>query len=374
MSLTIQRWLIDNGPDFATLLARYGIKVRRHGEHSNLVLFKYDQIASPFAETIVRECRGIVLDESDGWRVVSRAFDKFFNHGEGHAAPIEWASARVQEKVDGSLCVLYWYAGQWHVATTGTPDAGGDVHGFGLTFRDYFWSTFDAQTNELPSGDCGVCFYFELTGPHNRIVVPHASASVTLLGARDLRTQRELTAREAASLYLPGVKVVGEYPLGSFDDIAASFASISPLTQEGYVVVDRHFNRVKVKHPGYVALHHAKDGMTRKAFVEIARSGETSEVVTAFPEFAPLLAEAKARVDALIVEVEADYERLRHIPEQKAFAMSAMKTRCSSALFSVRATKAESVRTFFRDCRIQLVMDLIGGDWGADEPIAPEAA
>lgn len=91
------------------------IKHRRHGKYSNLVLFKYGIMAN-FSDPIVCECRGIVLDENDNWNVVSRAFDKFFNHGEGHAANIDWDTARVQEKLDGSLCVMYHYDGAWHVA------------------------------------------------------------------------------------------------------------------------------------------------------------------------------------------------------------------------------------------------------------------
>ena len=75
--LAIQQAL-HTGATFDSLLADYSIKHRRHRKHPHLVLFKYDQIASDFSQQIVRECRGIVLDESNGWRVVSRAFDKFF--------------------------------------------------------------------------------------------------------------------------------------------------------------------------------------------------------------------------------------------------------------------------------------------------------
>lgn len=364
--LRIQAYLRDGG-GLDYLLATYGIKAKRHGKHPNLVLFKYDQIASPFAEPIVRECRGIILDESDGWRVVARAFDKFFNHGEGHAAALDWSTARVQEKVDGSLALLYRYAGEWHVATTGTPDASGDVNGMGITFADLFWRNF---TVPLPT-EPDVCFYFELTGPLNRIVVRHEREGLTLLGARSMRTQRELSLEMAAAI-LPGIPAVREFSLRNFEAIAATFEAMSPLAQEGYVVVDGTFNRVKVKHPGYVALHHAKGGLSRKAFVEIARSGECSEVVVAFPEFAPMLDEAASRYDALAHEVEADYERLKDIPEQKAFALQAVTTKCSGALFAVRAKKAESVRAFLRSMQINSLMALLGYKRGEDE--APVAA
>lgn len=351
---------LRSGGTYADLLAKYAIKHRRHTEHPNLVLLKYDQIASPFAEEIVRECRGIVVDEADDWRPVSFAFTKFFNHGEGHAAAIDWSTARVQEKLDGSLCVLYAYAGRWHVATTGTPDASGDVNGMGIVFRDLFWQTFDARDNELPPLDCGACFFFELTTPLNRVVVRHAEASVTLLGARDLRTHCELTARDAASLYMPGVATVEEHALQSFDDIAATFASLNPLDHEGYVVVDGHFNRVKVKHPGYVALHHAKGGLSRRAFVDIARSGETSEVIAAFPEFAPMLNETKGRFEALVAEVEADYAKHSAIEVQKDYAIAVRGLRCTAALFHVRAKKSPDVRAFFREARTDMVLDLLG--------------
>lgn len=368
--LLIQQYLRTPGASFDDLLTRYAIKSKRHAQHRNLVLFKYDQIASPFAEPIVRECRGIVLDEADDWRVVSRAFDKFFNHGEGHAASIDWSTARVQEKVDGSLCVLYPYRGEWHVATTGTPDASGDVNGFGISFAELFWQTFGHRTS-LPRER--VCFFFELTSPQNRVVVRHERVSLTLLGSRNLDTMQEMTPRETCARYGYDVKPVREFPLQSFDDIAASFEAMSPLAQEGYVVVDAVFNRVKVKHPGYVALHHAKDGLSRKAFVQIARTGETSEVLAAFPEFAPMLDDAKARVEAVVAEIEADYLRLRDIAEQKAFAIEALKTRCSAALFQVRAKKAESVRAFLRDMHIDRAMELLGYR-GGDEAVAKEAA
>jgi hypothetical protein len=351
---------------FERLMELYQIKARRHRQHPNLVSFKYYQLSN-FSEQIVRECRGIVLDEDDDWRVVSRAFDKFFNHGEGHAAPIDWSTAEVQAKVDGSLCTLYFYKDEWHVATTGTPDGAGPVDGSGDTFADYFWRTFRNMGGRVTHDDgyyaepyrTNRCYYFELTGPANRIVVVHDTASLTLLGARDLETQEEITAATASLDFSRWVCTAPRFPLQSFDDIAASFECLSPLRNEGYVVVDGNFNRVKVKHPGYVALHHAKDGMTAKAFVEIARSGEVSEVLTAFPEFKPLLDEAKLKVELLANKLEAAYEDISGIAEQKAFALEAVKTRCPAALFAVRSQRAPSVRAFLAKMRIETLIELL---------------
>lgn len=390
--LDTQRYLRSGGT-LEGLLQTYSITAKRHRQHDNLVLLKYNQIASPMGERIVQECRGIILDEADEWAIVSRAFDKFFNHGEGHAAPIDWATARVQEKVDGSLIVVYRYAGDWHVATSGTPDAGGAIWQRGdvprtwelapgvtrpmpASFAEYFWQVLDTyhsgmfRRHEPPRE---FCYFFELCGPLNRIVVSHDQARLHLLGARERYGWAEVPAADAEGLlggYIPSVR---EYDLASIDGIMQSFAAMSPLGQEGYVIVDGNFNRIKVKHPGYVALHHAKDGLTLKAFVEIARSGESSEVITAFPELKPELDEAKRRVDAAVKDIEADYARLMHIKEQKAFALEAVKTRCSAALFQVRAGKAACVRDFFAKMQIDRLMDLLGYKGDVDRPVAAAA-
>src|SRR4051812_48509806 len=106
----VQEALRSGAETLATLEAKYAISAKRHGKYPQLVQLKYDQISSPFAEPLVRECRGIVLDEADGWRIVARPFDKFFNLGEQLAAEIDWASARPLEKLDGSLAIVYFYA------------------------------------------------------------------------------------------------------------------------------------------------------------------------------------------------------------------------------------------------------------------------
>lgn len=359
--LEIQKAL-RGGSTFETLLADYSIKHRRHSRYPNLVLFKYDQIASPFGERIVQECRGIVLDEADNWRVVSRAFDKFFNHGEGNAVDVDWSTAEVQEKLDGSLCTLYHYDSQWHVATTGTPDAGGQVHGcVGVRFTDLFWKTYTEKCGAPPPDSAkGHSFYFELTSPFNRIVVDHQETGITLLGARHLESGVEMGAHSAREVLGRMVPVVRSHPLRSIEDILDTFETINPLKSEGYVVCDATFQRIKVKHPGYVALHHAVGSMNHRGLLEVARSGEVSEVAASFPEIRARLEEMRGRIDALVAEFDGHYERLCGIKEQKAFAIEATKTRHSSVLFMVRSGKAASVRSYLKSIHIDRLSDLLG--------------
>lgn len=276
---------LRSGITLDDLASRFAIKATRSVAHPSLVLLKYSQIDSPMAEPLVRECRGLILDEADDWCVVSRSFDKFFNHGEGHAASIDWATAQVQEKLDGSLCVLYRYAGKWNVQTSGQPDASGQVSDESFTFADLFWRTFHEHGYQTPT-DTRLCLSFELMTKWNRVVVQHTEPRLVLIGVRRRDTGQEFSISTFEHMY----DTVRSFPLQSFDDIATTFKTMEPLKQEGYVVVDGNFNRVKVKHPGYVAIHHLRDsGASKRRLCEIVLAGEVGEFAAYFPEWSDRL-------------------------------------------------------------------------------------
>jgi hypothetical protein len=346
----------------AALDDTYGISVKRHAKYPNLCLFKYDQVHSPMHVAMVRECRGIILDEANDWEIVAQGFTKFFNHGEPGAPNIDWDTAKVQEKVDGSLCLVYAYQGAWNVATTGTPDASGNVNGEVTTFAEYFWNTYLEDQVRLPEADCGACFMFELTGPLNRIVVQHDKPTLTLLGARRLNFDGapEISARDADYIFDLNSRIVREFPLQTLQDVLGSMETMRPLQQEGYVVVDKWWRRIKVKHPGYIALHHLKSGLSDKSFVDTIRKGEELEVASSFPEFAPRLLIARERYDSLLGALEREYEPIRGIPEQKAFAMECVKLKHPAAHFCVRSGKAKDHRDFLGRVSLDTILEMMG--------------
>lgn len=352
----VQEYL-QNGGTVEELATKYSIKANRHSKYPNLVLLKYNQIESPFAEPLVQHCRGLILDENDGWRVVSWPFNKFFNHGEGHAAPIDWDTAKVFEKLDGSLMTLYWYDGKWHVASSGTADAGGEVNGLNITFKDLFWKVWNESGYLEPWEDSmDYNFMFEMCTPYNRVVVPHKENSLHLIGVRNRVTGEEKPVEAFAH---KGWKIVRSFPLNSLDGILDSLKVIDGVKQEGYVVVDKAFNRQKIKSPQYVAIHHLKDGFSIRRILEIIRSGEKSEFLTYFPEWTGLFEEIRKKFEDFVAKLEAVYEANKHIEIQKDFALAVKDYPCSGALFALRGGKTPSIRHFLADMNIRSLMDYL---------------
>lgn len=353
MATNVLAFLADNPA--AALTEKFGIKEKRHPAFPELMHLVYCQIASSAhaGHPIVNECRGLILNART-LEVVSHPFHRFYNDGEAVAAPIDWGSARVQDKLDGSLTVLYHYAGAWHVATKGSPDAGGPVLGHTMTFRELFWSTWGHQHLGLPDLDPDFTYVFELTSPLNRVVVAHDDHRLTLLGVRS-----RVTGQEFPASAFPALNPVREHPLGSLVDVRAAAEVLNPIAAEGFVVVDRHFNRVKIKSPRYVAIHHLKDTLTMRGLLEMVKAGEQHEVLAYFPELRAAYEDVSAKFDALAAELEADYARIAHIENQKDFALEAVKTRWSGALFTVRKGGAATIREALSKVPAERLADLI---------------
>lgn len=334
---------------------RYKIKTARHGQYPHLVLLKYNQITSPMHEIIVQQCRGIIVDERD-WSVVSRPYDKFFNVGEAGAAPIDWSSARILEKLDGSLTTLYFAHDQWHVASSGLPDAGGSA-GAGMTMQQLFWRTWNHLGYALPTAT-HQCFMFELMTPINRIVVRHDAPRLVLHGARDLVSMMELEPDDIAANN--GWECVQSYPLTTLEETVAAAAELDPLQGEGFIVRDAMFRRVKVKSPQYVALHHMRDGISTKRMLDVARLNEGAEFLSYFPEWADDFRTIQERYGNYVATAEALYAELRDIETQKEFALRAVKTNHSGALFAVRNGKANSIADFYQTMHLESLVKALG--------------
>jgi len=342
------------------LVERTKVKTVRHPRYPNLVLLKYNMIESPMADPLVQQCRGLIVDEADDWKIVSFPYTKFFNHGEGHAHDIDWNTARVYEKLDGSIMTLYHYDGEWQVASNGSPDAGGDLpHNRTKTFKMMFWQTFQELGYKLPE-NTEACYMFELMTPENRVVIPHKTNKLVLHGAR--YTTARMAYQEMTPEYVAGRtgwECVKTFPLSDLQGVLTMSESLNGMECEGFVVCDRNFNRQKIKVKAYVALHHLKSSLSKRRLVEIVQSNEGAEFLRYFPEYYDEYWDIKDKFRLLCEEATAAYEEYKNIESQKEFAFAVKNLPYSGAMFSTRAGKTVTVETWFMNHDPKKVMQLM---------------
>lgn len=338
------------------LAQRLALQTRRHREHPQLVLLKYSMIDSPMADPVVRQCRGLVVDEADGFRPVAYPYDKFFNAHEGHAAKIDWSTARVLEKIDGTLCTLYAYRGAWHVASASLPDAQGTLRHRGGSVADAFWEVFRAGGYALPDRT-DHCFMFELCLPSDPVLIRHAAPRLLLHGARDMVSLQEVAPGPFAAAY--GWETVPSYPVSDLAAAQRLAKDLDPARHEGLVACDARFNRVKIKSPAFVALHHMRGATNLRHLLEVVRTNESDEFLAYFPEARPAWQAVRDRFFALRAEAEAALERGRDITDDGVFGRSVRDLPYSATLFAVRKGRAPSLAAAFADMSLQNLEKLL---------------
>jgi hypothetical protein len=283
------------------------------------VQLKYDQIDSPMRELLVQECQGLILDESANWQVIAFPFKKFFNYNEFYAPQIDWHTARVYEKVDGSIMTLYFYDHAWQVASAGLPDASGQIRNQAFTIGDLFWQIWKAKGYALPT-DTDYSYIFELTSPYTQVIVPYTDSGLVLIGARNIRTWQEEFPEMISEKY--NWQAVSSFPLTQLEQVLEAGKQLNPMQQEGFVVCDASFNRVKIKSLQYVSIGFLKgidDKNTQRYLLEIIKTNEGSEFLSYMKEYSGVYQQFKAKYDALVEALEIHWEQIRSIEDKRTF-------------------------------------------------------
>lgn len=270
--------------DYLELLAAepYYIKIKEDGPY---IIFNYDQIRSDFNNPIVQEARGIIFRKGSWENPVCWAFNKFGNYGEGWVKDIDWSTAFVSEKVDGSL-IKVWWDGSWKISTNGTIDAYkaeiGDARmpDFGTYFTETIHTYYTTCSSFLCELDSDLTYMFELVGPYNRVVIPYEEPDIYFLGARNKYTGEEFNCSPlgAGALGMGRFKLPKQYPFNTLERCIKVTENF-PWDAEGVVACDAQFNRVKIKSPAYVMAHYARNNnvINRKHLIQVVLTNEMEE-------------------------------------------------------------------------------------------------
>ena len=233
------------------------------------------------------------------------------------------------------------------------------------TFEDIVIYVFRYKDVDYMNFEEGFTYMFELVSPWTRVVVPFKKTDMYFLGKRDNTTFEEtyFTDDEVMSQLFDTPDV---FSLKSIDECLAA-AKEMPWDEEGYVVCDKFFNRVKVKSPSYVAAHNLCNNhvMSYSRAVELVRSNEIEEICSYFEEFRPALEECKTRFWKLVEDSENAWNEYLKVD-------SSLQTRKDKALwitknfkipglaFGLLDKKIASVRDFFMNVPTEKILKYLG--------------
>jgi len=323
-------------------------------------------IDSNFSLKIVQEARGIILDSTDNFKVVCFSFMKFFNAQEQLAAKIDWASAEVQEKRDGSL-IKCWYSERtikphresgWMVSTSGMIDAR-DAEAskdFNKTFYDLFVIAASKVGLSLSDLNKDYTYMFELTSPYNRVVVPYSETEIYHIGTRNNLTHQELDIDI-------GIKKPKKYTFYSLEDCIENAKNL-PFKEEGFVVVDKFWSRVKVKSVNYLAAHHMKNNgvVTYSRVLDMIRAEQHDDFLAIFPEYKEHFEVVLPKYVDLLKQCVCDIEWASQnpFPTRKEYAVWATRHKYPALLFAWLDKKIKTSEEFIKNVPSEKLLKIMG--------------
>lgn len=275
--LKIQQYLCEGNPLNSLRAEPYNLIIKEEG---NLAILKYNQLASDFSEEMVREARGIIFYKPT-WDVVCYPFEKFFNYGEPYADELDESELFIYQKVDGSLAKVWFFEGVWRLSSNSVIDASEAVLNTDVNFQSLFMralSTYGLDWQSFVSKlDKNYTYMYELATPDNKVVVQYEKYHLFYLGQRNIHTYQEFYNPD------PRIDNVKLYHFNSIEEIIEASAEL-PDSEEGYVVRDKNWNRVKIKNPTYFMLHKlANNG--KPDFLQYVIEHNEDELLAYFPEY-----------------------------------------------------------------------------------------
>lgn len=363
--LEIQKYLVNSTEPtiqekLAKLNAELGIKSKLYPE-DGLIILNYDQIESPKSHPIVIECRSLILNMHT-YGVVSRKFDRFFNHGEcpEFYSDFDITRSYVFTKEDGSLIGVYYndVTSKWEISTRSLAKAEGD-HITGGTFREKVLAAFGYASEDdfqyhMKGFNNEYTYIFEYCGPSNRIVTRYDYDHMVLTAIRNNSTGGYIDYNwllaHAAKLQENELNVlpVKSYNLSSFDDIKKAIDEL-PALAEGYVCFDPvSGKRVKCKSPGYVAIHGLRENgaLSMKRAYTLVLINDHEEYLIHFPEdkvaFDPII----EAVQRFVRTLEVKWDMVSGITDQKEFALKVKDFSGSGIFFEAKKKNQHPVHIF----------------------------
>ncbi len=387
--LLVQQYLLEHS--FDDLAKNHGVYAS-FSKSGHKFSMNYSQIESKDSDLLSQECRGLILSLENGniidgtltdkginrdnvipgkTRVIAYPMRRFFNYGQGACANINWndENLKIQDKMDGTLIILYYdpFINEWCCGTRSVPDADllmdNGIYTFRLLFEKALYDTcglsFENYTSNL---DKEITYCFELTTPYNRIVVNYPSNKVTIIAARQIIYSSTMIGGinneifwscqelDTNKIKTYGVPVVRTHPYASADDLIKLVDTFDPLENEGIVVCDSNFNRIKIKNINYVLYSKSRDTLCNdRAFLSLILNEKEDDFMEFLPEeFKNRVLLLKDKLKLFKFNLMDRYENIKaNSNSKKEFALAVQKEKLWGApLFAMYDKKCNNFNEF----------------------------
>lgn len=379
----------------------YCITIKSPNYNKDWYMFSYSQFDSDFYNDVVKCCRGTVLEVKGKFfkriRPICLPFKKFGNYGEGYCDPIDVDSAVIRDKVDGILvkCSVidgktYWFTNNgfdWTMkfGTDFSFDDGeeatklaenfGDLLEYALyrkldiprftvvgKYKDITKSLnriYKMENSWLSKIPNNYTLGFELVSPRNRIICKYLETKIVFLFARDNITGQEFTPEEMVAQYGIPYETPKVYDCKTLKDIQEMLKSFKGLEQEGVVVCDKYFHRVKMKCESYLQLKYAVDNDKPKIIFKAVVEESTDDLLTALPTLKDSVDKMTDDIKNFKKSYKKFYEflQLKGVEDKKIFALyvnANINDPLKKLAFNASSQTAEQITDkFITDCAMK---------------------
>lgn len=326
-----------------------GLVHKQTHPHHDLLIWNYSPKVQyeKLWDDVTLRCRGLITDTKGN--VIVQPFRKFFNYEEDvNPIPMNSDYVYIQEKMDGSLGILFNYQGEWIMSTRGSFTSEQSKKGLEIIKNKY----------ELSSFEPSIAYLVEIIYPENKIVVDYGEEKITFLSAilnRHFKwepsEQDELHWTTACCYFhINGIKnedIVETKQLFSFgNELYKELKEKNEKNKEGFVL--RFFpsnHRVKIKFEEYVRLHKIITGISNRTIWEYLKDKKSfDEILDKVPdEFYSWVKETAKNLTIRYENIEKEYKwifehimEVKNSNERKVFAEFAKRYSHPSILFKMK--------------------------------------
>ena len=350
---------IDDNADWKNILAKepYNIAIKPAPYNKDWYMFSYNLFSSDFTNPIVKECRGCCLEIKDNKvsEILCYPYDKFFNYGDPNCAVIDWSSAKAEDKIDGMLLKVFKHNDMCIALTNGSWNPKGlpvdNITAESLLIQAFndctvnFYNemmvvnSLDSNhwTNKIPNG-CTIMI--ELTSPYNRVICKYDKIKLWFHGFRDEKYV-ECDPEEIKSMYNIPYDIPKSIPVNNSEQVLEMAKKLDGRYEEGFVVCDKNFNRIKLKCDDYLRIktYLGEEGITDSRIFKLILDSETDDLLEFDPTLIDKINDIKNKI-SFVKKIFADINiyaitLLHNLGSKKEYALMVKNTKASNIWFEV---------------------------------------